>query len=463
MALIKPLVNSWDVFDTLLTRFVLDPMQVFALIDRRHPGVDFMRRRLEAQAALDKIGRPYVIYEIYRQMVERGLAAGNAKILLSEELATEKSVMLPVRKAVVQVTPTDLLISDMYLPSEVISAMLAETCDLHCALPVIRSNWGKHSGTIWPKILQHYVIRTHYGDNAVADGAVPRKFGIDTVLLRDIELTEWEKTVGRLGLGQLALIQRETRLRSLRPDAGIYENLAAGPYLGLLLGYAGYLENRYGDAAAFGFLSRDCDDLGRIFRTVFPAISSSNIDLSRRLTRDAGNDAVFSDAIPAACVLVDGVSTGRSVAALLQRIGSAGRIFSTVLFLDHLLDAQAGSESSVDWAFRSSDFGGRHFTLEWLLQSPYPPVAGMAADAASGGLVKRYGQAELSAPEARMVQAKSEIVMEFTRAIRLRGLAALTEAQNRALMRAALEAILSSSLTPAMFPSFTAREKFAPF
>jgi len=243
MALIKPLVNSWDVFDTLLTRFVLDPMQVFASIDRRHPGVDFMRRRLEAQAALDKIGRPYVIYEIYRQMAEGGVAPETAKALLREELATEKSVMLPVRKAVEQVAPTDLLISDMYLPGEVITALLAETCDLHWALPVIRSNWGKHSGTIWPKILQHYVIRTHYGDNAVADGAVPRKFGIETVLLRDIELTEWEQTVGRLGLGQLALIQRETRLRSLRQDAGVYENLAAGPYLGLLLGYAGYLAN----------------------------------------------------------------------------------------------------------------------------------------------------------------------------------------------------------------------------
>jgi len=172
---------------------------------------------------------------------------------------------------------------------------------------------------------------------------------------------------------------------------------------------------------------------------------------------------VFSEAIPAGCVLVDGVSTGRSVAALLQRIGSAGRVFSTLLFLDHLLDAQAVSESSVQWAFRSSDFGGRHFPLEWLLQSPYPPVAVMAADAASGGLVKAYGQTELSAPEARMVQAKSEVVTAFTRAIRLRGLGLLTEAQNQALMRAALDAILGSSLAPAMFPSFIAREKFAPF
>ena len=90
MAFIKPLVNSWDVFDTLLTRFVIDPMQVFALIDRRHPGADFMQRRLEAQAALDKIGKPYVIYQIYQQMAQAGLAPQAAKALLAEELATEK-------------------------------------------------------------------------------------------------------------------------------------------------------------------------------------------------------------------------------------------------------------------------------------------------------------------------------------------------------------------------------------
>ena len=371
--------------------------------------------------------------------------------------------MLPVRSAVEQVTPDDLLISDMYLPGEFIAGMLAEICDLHGILPVIRSNWGKASGTIWPKILEAYVIRTHYGDNPNSDGAVPRRFGINTVLLRDIDLTDWEKTLARLGLSQLALIQRETRLRSLHNDAGIYERLAAGPYVSLLLGYAGYLANRFGDGAAFGFLSRDCDDLGKIFRTVFPSIRSFDIDLSRRLTRDAANDAMFGEMLGEDCILVDGVSTGRSVGALLARIGRPGQVFDTLLLLDHLLNAEAVGASSASWVFKSSNFGSRHYPLELLLQSPYPPVTGVAADAASGGLVKKFGRPELSAAEARMIEGKSEIVTNFLRTIRQRGLPALTAEQNQALMQAGLEAILQSGLQPAAFPSFVARETFSPF
>lgn len=462
MGLIKPLVNSWDVFDTLLTRFVVDPMQVFAAIDRRHSGVDFSQRRTQAQAALDRIGTPYVIYDIYRQMAEAGLAPETAKALLQEELATERAVLLPVRSAVEQVAANDLLISDMYLPGEIIDGLLAEVCGLH-ALPVIRSNWGKHSGTIWPKILEAYVIRTHHGDNPNADAAVPQKFGINTVLRRDVELSEWEKTLARLGLGQLALIQRETRLRSLRNGAGVFEILAAGPYVSLLLGYAGFLAQRFGETASFGFLSRDCDDLGRIFRTLFPAIRSGNLDLSRRLARLPYNDEFFAGILATECVLIDGVSTGRSVGALLKRLAKTDQKFHTLLFLDHLLDAPAIAEATVEWVFKSSDFGGRHHALELLLQSPYPLVSGLQADAASGGVIKSFGQPELTAPELRMVHAKCETVTNFIKAIRLRGLPPLTESQNRTLMQESLQAILASDLHPSAFPSFLAREKFAPF
>ena len=461
MAFLKPLVNSWDVFDTLLTRFVLEPTQVFGFIDQRHPGQNFARRRMEAQAALDRIGSPYVIYDIYRQMTEAGLATEVAARLLAEEIATEKMLMLPVRAAVERVFPNDLIVSDMYLPGEVISAMLAEVCNLHCALPVIRSNWGKATGTIWPKILEHYVIRTHHGDNTAADGTMPRQFGISTVLLRDVALNEWEKTLLRLGLGQLALIQRESRLRSLRHNAGTYEKLAAGPYLGLLLGYCGHLAQRFGESAAFAFLSRDCDDLSRIFHTTFPSIRFCNIDLSRRLIRNPENDVTFAEALPAACVLVDGVSTGRSVSALLGRLGRSGQAFHALLFLDHLLEtAPPVAPSSV---FKSSDFGNRHYPLELLLQSPYPPVTAITGDPPSGGLIKNFGQPELTAAELQVIGAKCETVTEFISSLRLRGLPRLTEAQNRGLMEAGLEAILKADLEPLSFPSFAAREMFSPF
>jgi hypothetical protein len=134
-----------------------------------------------------------------------------------------------------------------------------------------------------------------------------------------------------------------------------------------------------------------------------------------------------------------------------------------LLFLDHLLDAEAISKAAAIGVFKSSNFGSRHYPLELLLQSPYPPITGIERDAASGGLVKTFGRAELSAREARMIEGKSEIVTQFLRTIRSRGLPALTPEQNQALMQAGLEAILQSGLQPAAFPSFVARETFSPF
>ncbi len=61
------------------------------------------------------------------------------------------------------------------------------------------------------------------------------------------------------------------------------------------------------------------------------------------------------------------------------------------------------------------------------------------------------------------MQGKCEIVTNFLRAIRLRGLPVLEPEQNQSLMRAALDAILQSGLQLSAFPSFVARERFAPF
>jgi hypothetical protein len=458
---VRPAVNSWDVFDTLLTRFIPEPAFVFEHIERGHPG--FKTARLGAQAALDKIGQPYVIYDIYAEMVESGFDAPAAKRLLAEELAVERTLMLPVKKAVMQVAQQDLIISDMYLTSEQISALLADVCDLHGHAPVVRSNWGKHTGTIWPKLLKQYVIRTHYGDNPVADASVPQKFGIQTVLLRDIDYTEWETKLRQFGHSQLACIQREVRLRSFEPGTGTFENLAAGPYLTLLLAFASQLVFTFGDDQNFGFLSRDCDDLARIFRAIHPGIRSFTADISRRMAHGGGADEIFQQILPSGCVLVDMVSTGRSLRTLLARIGLSDRRFVTLMFLDHLLKPDEISGFYGNFLYKSSQFGRNHYPLELLLQSAYPPVTDLGYDAPSGGLIRSFAAADLVPAETKMIAAKTEIVTLLLRGIRLRGLAPMTEVQSATLLKASLEAIFAGNLQAGLFPSFIAQEKFAGF
>jgi len=464
----KPIVNSWDVFDTLLARFI-DAGSIFATVEARHGAGSFVERRLAAQAELDKIGKPYVIYAIYDVMVQQGLSREMARRFLHDEITIERENLIPIRRNVMGVRPTDLIVSDMYLPPELISSLLFDVCEMQAHLPIVGSNWGKHTGTIWPELLKHYVIRRHVGDNPKSDRDVPSKFGIACELVDDSAPTGWEKTLHELGLDHLARLQREARLRSIPPGATALHELICGPYLSLLAGYAIHLVRKFGQDARFGFLSRDSDDLSRIFRTMFPSVAAFNIDLSRRLTRNATLDAFFTSRIDQATVLVDVLSTGRSFFNFAARTGANFRTFTTLLFLERLLNAdekrvadERRQSGKLDYfAVAGSDVP--HYPLECLLQSHYPPVSHVVHDTHSGGVIKTFGGQELSQDEQDIILWKSDVVAEFCRAIPRRGMALPTQAQLVPLIEKSLNAIISSAEVPRRFPSFLAREKFNPF
>jgi len=112
----KPIVTSWDVFDTLVARFTPDQHAVFQLVESQRNAPGFAMRRTDAQAALDRLGQPYALHDIYRRMVADGLADADARLLLRQEVETERGLVFPIRRNVARVEPRDLIISDMYTP-----------------------------------------------------------------------------------------------------------------------------------------------------------------------------------------------------------------------------------------------------------------------------------------------------------------------------------------------------------
>ena len=294
--ILKPIVSTWDVFDTLLARFV-DVKEIFDLVEARNPGSNFVQQRLSAQHDLDRIGKPYVIFEIYDAMIQKGLSPKLAQKFLRDEISAERENLFPIRRNVLRVDPEDLIVSDMYLPPELIDSLLFEIGDMAENLPLVASNWGKATGTIWQELLQNYAIRFHHGDNPRSDHAIPVSFGISSELVTDAKLTDWETTLREMGLEQLSRIQREARLRSVEADFGLFQKLIVGPYLSLLVGYAAHLAEKFGERARYAFVSRDSDDLSRVFRVLFPSVTSFNIDFSRRLLHEPKFDAFFKSRI----------------------------------------------------------------------------------------------------------------------------------------------------------------------
>jgi hypothetical protein len=461
------MVNTWDVFDTLLTRFYIDPIDTLRLVEQKVPQSNFLGRRLQAQSDLDQVGAPYVLHDIFRRMVVNGMNPSLASALLALEVRIEQEMLFPIRAMVERVEPGDVVISDMYLPDDVIFDLVRDLCGLHDLRPIVRSNWGKASGTIWPEVMGHYAIRTHFGDNPRSDVEIPAKFGIETSLVENAKPTAWEHTVANLGLPHMALVLRETRLRGVTNDAGAAQDIIAGPYLSLLYGFAIWLACNFGDQRRFIFLRRDADDLARIFATLYPAIEATTLDLSREIVLDQNFDGVLMSGINGNSLLVDPLSSGRTVSQFLRRNGDETTGLATLIHLDRVI--QPADESRIGamadsgrlrFVTRQSESNGHHFNLECLLQTPWPSVTSISYDARSGGYVRSYGLSDdLTPGERRLVHAKLDLVREFTACLRRRDSGVCELDKALALIKASLAAIVADNQLIAAFPSFLIRER----
>ena len=145
-------VISFDIFDTLIMRNTLFPEDVFYIVESkvRNRGIalcDLRNRRALAEQSIDCISpNIYQIYDAYQK--REGFTSTIKRILLDYELSVEKAVLIR-REDIVQVMNYAVsnnkpvyLISDMYLPKELIEVILSElgivgyrdilvSCDYH--------------------------------------------------------------------------------------------------------------------------------------------------------------------------------------------------------------------------------------------------------------------------------------------------------------------------------------------
>lgn len=188
-------VISFDVFDTLLMRKVYEPADVFTLMDRELSGrfsFVFSEERKTAEQELRKKCEP-TIYQIYEYLAQKHhLSEVEKRELLSSELEKEKAVLC-VRERMkhcmeycIRQGKKVYLVSDMYLPSEVLGELLRRygitgytellvSCDYQTSKPeklfdILKK---KASG-------ERYL---HVGDNQYADYDAPKRHGIDAFLI----------------------------------------------------------------------------------------------------------------------------------------------------------------------------------------------------------------------------------------------------------------------------------------
>ncbi|HBT76268.1 MAG TPA: hypothetical protein DEB39_04930 [Planctomycetaceae bacterium] len=301
-------VFSYDVFDTLITRDTGTPNGIFAILryrlrnefaDRFDASLieDFFFLRTRApRHARQCLGREetslFEIYEAMSALLPVPLSPEQVRFLAELEVETELDHIRPVPEMIAEVEKLleqkrrVVLVSDIYLPSETVAAMLvkcapviAASCELFCSSDVMLT---KRSGKLFRHVCRRLGIPLsrlrHRGDDPISDSLVPESLGVT------VEKTFKGAVIGDYEKGYLDSPEKEESVyrqlcagtaRSFRvnhPDAGPAERVGAcftGPML------YGFVEETLAHAAGEGietlfFLARD----GRILLRIADAINN---------------------------------------------------------------------------------------------------------------------------------------------------------------------------------------------
>ncbi len=194
-------IVSFDVFDTLITRKVLHPVDVFSLVDllaKKESLIDFDYRKARIQAEQNlvesELNNSYTLKDIINSIGEsNGLSGQTIDRLYELELYAEELVAYPrkdIRDFYIDLYNSGkkiVLVSDMYLSSEIIKHLL-EKCGYPADVDIFASNEmgaTKHSGELWRMVFEKFPGKkiVHFGDNRYSDYEVLKKIGGNAFLV----------------------------------------------------------------------------------------------------------------------------------------------------------------------------------------------------------------------------------------------------------------------------------------
>ena len=204
-------VITFDVFDTLITRCVLRPSDVFSIVEAqaKRSGITTrafsVERQKAEQLSYQRFGECADYAQIYQILKsEFSYSEEQCAALMDLEFETELHLAVPRRSVKDLLTKLlssgkrIVLCSDMYLSSAAIRKLL-----LHCGYPADLELWvscekggTKSSGKLWEQFFEQLpaTLKTiHIGDNAQADYRILRQMGKDAILI-DSSLSLFENS-----------------------------------------------------------------------------------------------------------------------------------------------------------------------------------------------------------------------------------------------------------------------------
>lgn len=188
-------IVSFDVFDTLILRYVEKPTDVFKIIESENHIFEFAKNREAAEKIAHEQKKEVSIYDIY-DVLEKQIGI-NKTIEIERECKIEEMLcyanpyMKQLYDELCKKNKVMIAVSDMYLPEAVIRRILDKcgysrmskiyvSCDIQLA---------KHNGELQRhvhKIVGEEKKVVHIGDNLEADVNQSKKNGWDTIYYKNI-------------------------------------------------------------------------------------------------------------------------------------------------------------------------------------------------------------------------------------------------------------------------------------
>ena len=321
-----PQIFSFDIFDTLFTRLVSEPTEIFKICGDRalHFGwIDFsaetfcaVRVNAEQRSRLFYAGSEVNLDEIYREIANTlEIETETIDKLKNLELEVEAEYLLAVPGAYQLIEqarrshPHILYISDMYLPAVFLEERLKQhgfwqEGDRLYVSSQLRKSKGK--GDLFVKVLEDLRLSpqelTHTGNNWQSDVAKPRSLDVSSIYFNDANPNRYELILQKYadttnGVTSLwAGISRYTRLtiETKTPKESIIRDIAASVAAPILTAYTIWIlqQAKVKKLARIYFLARDGEMLLQIAKElapkIYPEVELRYLYVSRQALRMPG-------------------------------------------------------------------------------------------------------------------------------------------------------------------------------
>lgn len=301
-------VISFDIFDTLVNRNVENPQDVFKILEFEYNSfygkkLELCKNRINAESiARSKSNKEDIsLNDIYAELKflsedERNWLE-NKEIELEEQLIKKNTDLAIIFQWCQQNNKRIFITSDMYLPKIFIEKLLKKFEYSDYEKLYLSGDVGltKHSGNLFKKILEENNINSaemlHIGDALKGDYLVPKRLGINTILLKKNQVNNYMqfnyKDLNDEEKLSYSIVTSfiNNNIQNYSDEYSKFGYTVVGP---ILFGYLKWLNNelKNNDINKIFFLAREGQLLNKGFDILYPNtdIFHKFIYVSRRAT-----------------------------------------------------------------------------------------------------------------------------------------------------------------------------------